>query len=414
MISVRQVSLLLALCTLLLFFSITYSHRHGSCNGRCRHGRRRHGRRAHRRAHSHGHHHAHAHAHAHAHHGHGLHHREGGLTFVARRASSSLKHNLQPLHNLTTGKAAITASLLTSSVSFLSVILLPFASILSSFLMPFSAGALLSDLVYHLLPHMYTSSTPPSPTALLISVFVFALLDAFLRRVANQSHDHSHGHAADIKKEQEDQSTVPSLTSEGQDENKAGVDKNENKQIETEIQHNDSEVRPLTTTETTDSPKQKIATNAYINLAADALHNFCDGLALAAAFTASTTAGIATTIAIILHELPQEMADFTLLVKSGMSNRLALFANVTCSLTALLGTIIGLKLSDVDTGHVMPVAAGALLYMTFCCVIPDVVNDVVKVEEKGLTKFVGRAVFAFFAACAGVAVVAAVETVHEH
>lgn len=165
---------------------------------------------------------------------------------------------------------------------------------------------------------------------------------------------------------------------------------------------------------------------AYINLAADALHNFCDGLSLGAAFLASPAAGVATTVAIVLHEIPQEIADYAVLLRAGFSRPTALAANVLCAATALAGTAAALRAAEVfeqASSVVLPFAAGALLYMTFVTVIPDVLEDVGKPVSSGkdgesvpvgVPLFVARIVVALAAAAAGVFVVGLVESVHEH
>lgn len=349
-------------------------------------------------AHSHGHDHGHDHSHSPSHGGHSHAHRHDStnpLIPLALRFSDMLKDALQPLHSMPLEKAALTASLLSSSVSLVSIILLPFSSLLTTLLLPFAAGALLSDLVHHLLPHMYASANSPSSLALLLSVALFTLLDALLRRITlHDTHAHSHSAAS--------QSSAQSAAT-------AGDAKMGTVQMAT---------APMT------SP-----VSAYINLAADALHNFCDGLTLAAAFTASRSAGIATTIAVILHELPQELADFALLLRAGFSTTSALLANVVCACTAVLGTWAALRLSavasDMTQTLVLPFAAGALLYMTFASVLPDVVSDliapvhvvcdgVIITRPVSAARFVVRSVVALLAAAAGVTVVAVVEAVHEH
>jgi len=66
---------------------------------------------------------------------------------------------------------------------------------------------------------------------------------------------------------------------------------------------------------------------AYVNLAGDILHNFVDGLVIGATYMVSPRDGLTTTIAVVLHELPQEIADFNILIYSGLSTKKALLLN---------------------------------------------------------------------------------------
>lgn len=111
----------------------------------------------------------------------------------------------------------------------------------------------------------------------------------------------------------------------------------------------------------------------YIALAGDALHNFIDGLILAGAFLASPALGVATAIAIVLHEVPQEIADFGVLLKSGFSRRRALFLNFLISLTAFLGAGIGLLISAMGefTPFLIAFTAGGFLYLAGTDLLPE-------------------------------------------
>src|SRR3989338_1735653 len=77
-----------------------------------------------------------------------------------------------------------------------------------------------------------------------------------------------------------------------------------------------------------------------MNLVGEGVHNFIDGIIIATSYLISIPVGIATTIAVILHEIPQEISDFGVLVYGGYTRTKALLANFLISLTALLGAII--------------------------------------------------------------------------
>lgn len=111
-----------------------------------------------------------------------------------------------------------------------------------------------------------------------------------------------------------------------------------------------------------------------LNLAGDALHNFLDGLVIAGSYLVSMPLGIATTIAVVLHEIPQEMADFGVLLYSGFSKGKALLANFLSAATAILGAVIGIVLGSdgkMFSLYVLPFAAGAFLYIAGVNLIPE-------------------------------------------
>lgn len=111
-----------------------------------------------------------------------------------------------------------------------------------------------------------------------------------------------------------------------------------------------------------------------LNLAGDALHNFLDGLVIAGSYLVSVPLGIATTIAVVLHEIPQELADFGVLLYSGFSKGKALLANFLSAATAILGAVIGIVLGSdgkMFSLYILPFAAGAFLYIAGVNLIPE-------------------------------------------
>ena len=85
---------------------------------------------------------------------------------------------------------------------------------------------------------------------------------------------------------------------------------------------------------------QEIQPDGYLNILAHMTHNFIDGLIIGASYLVSFKMGLATTLAVMLHEIPHEFSNFGILVKSGFSRWKALFLNFLTALTALLGGII--------------------------------------------------------------------------
>lgn len=111
-----------------------------------------------------------------------------------------------------------------------------------------------------------------------------------------------------------------------------------------------------------------------IILFSDGVHNFIDGLIIALAYTVSIEVGIATTIAVILHEIPQEIGDFGVLLHAGYTKRRALFLNFASALLAILGALVALMLGSVVEGFttwLLPIAAGGFIYIALSDLIPE-------------------------------------------
>jgi zinc and cadmium transporter len=111
----------------------------------------------------------------------------------------------------------------------------------------------------------------------------------------------------------------------------------------------------------------------WMVLLGDGMHNFVDGVLIAAAFLTDTHLGIVTALAIAAHEIPQEVGDFVVLLHSGFSRGKALFFNVLASLTTIIGALLAYwSLSDMQ--HVLPyvlaVAASSFIYIAVADLIP--------------------------------------------
>lgn len=178
-------------------------------------------------------------------------------------------------------------------------------------LVSFSAGALLGDVFIHLLPEMAEDGITTSMSLwVLAGLLVFFILEKFV-----QWH-HCH---------------LP-------EEHKFG--------------------KPL----------------AFMNLCGDMLHNFIDGMILAGGYLVSLPVGIATTIAIVLHEIPQEISDFGVLIHSGLSRGKALFFNFISATTAILGTVVVLSIgvsSEAVLAYLVPFTMGGFLYIAGSDLIPE-------------------------------------------
>ncbi|MCX8093684.1 MAG: ZIP family metal transporter [Candidatus Goldbacteria bacterium] len=115
-------------------------------------------------------------------------------------------------------------------------------------------------------------------------------------------------------------------------------------------------------------------TFTYMNLIGDGIHNFIDGLIIGATFFVDIKLGLATVIAIIFHEIPQELGDFGVLIYGGMKKARALFLNFISSTAAIFGTLLGYFFSshtDGFTSLLMPFAAGGFIYIASSDLIPE-------------------------------------------
>lgn len=112
----------------------------------------------------------------------------------------------------------------------------------------------------------------------------------------------------------------------------------------------------------------------YLSLIGDSTHNFFDGATIAISFSLSIKLGLFTTLAIVLHEIPQEVGDFAILVYGGFSKLKALLFNFLSACTAILGALIGYFFTSYASNIsfiLLPFAAGGFLYIASSDLIPE-------------------------------------------
>lgn len=213
-----------------------------------------------------------------------------------------------------------TAAIL-SIISVLAVSLISFAGLLTltlssnlakkslSHLVSFSAGALLGDVFIHLLPKMAEEGELTFQTSIwiLATIVIFFVMEKYV---------HWHHHPM-----------------EGE---------------ETHAHH-----------------------LVLANLLGDGIHNIIDGMIIAGSFLVDQRLGLATTLAVILHEIPQEFGDFGVLIYAGLSKARALFYNFLSALTALLGAVLVLLTGTNVTGIFISIAVGSFLYIAIADLIPE-------------------------------------------
>ncbi|XP_050463175.1 protein catecholamines up [Cataglyphis hispanica] len=238
-------------------------------------------------------------------------------------------------------------------------------------LLSFAAGGLLGDAFLHLIPHamvphsheetlpkssIYEKSEHPDEhehahhkhdmsigLCVLLGLIIFLIVEKAIR-IIKGAHAHSHVHH------------VPQ-------EKNISLEKKEEKKDSSKVIS-----KPCKTSES----DIKIA--GYLNLAADFLHNFTDGLAIGASYIAGNNIGYLTTVTILLHEIPHEIGDFAILVQSGVSKRKAMMLQLITAVGALLGTFVSLLtegMGDLATKWILPFTAGGFIYIATVSVIPE-------------------------------------------
>jgi zinc and cadmium transporter len=177
-----------------------------------------------------------------------------------------------------------------------------------------AAGAMFGDAFIHILPEVFAGSERIlyTSTYVLLGILSFFVLEKFLRW--------RHAHEFDIKAQ-------------------AGI-------------------QPI----------------GCLNLLADATHNLIDGMLIGTAYSVSIPGGVATSFAIVLHEIPQEMGDFGVLLHAGLSRTRALILNFLSGLVAILGAIVSLWASQSVTSFsefMLPFTAGSFIYIAGSDLLPE-------------------------------------------
>src|SRR5499427_8013847 len=173
-------------------------------------------------------------------------------------------------------------------------------------LVSFAVGALLGAVFLELLPHALESG---DAERVMITVLCGLLAFFLLEKLVLWRHAHGHDRHDDDAEETEH---AHALHAHGADQGRSGL----------------------------------------MILIGTSVHNFCDGVVIAAAFLASTALGVATTVAIVAHAVPQQVGDFAVLVHSGFSRRRAFGYNVTVGVATLVGGLAG-YFALADMQHVL-------------------------------------------------------------
>lgn len=288
---------------------------------------------------------------------------------------------------------SLTSTLLISAAPFFILYLVPLDNTESmqprlKTLLAFASGGLLGDAFLHLIPHAvaphsHTDSEHTHSHAshaghdhshdhghdMFIGLWVLAGIITFLTvekivRILKIGHDH-HGHShtgggGDSKKKESEKKDLVKKK-----------DKDGDKKAEKDSKKKEKE-----------SVQASMEVAGYLNLAADFTHNFTDGLAIGASYLAGNSIGIVTTITILLHEVPHEIGDFAILIKSGCSKKKAMLLQLTTALGALAGNVLALLgTSEESSPWILPFTAGGFIYIATVSVIPELLEQNTKLLQ---------------------------------
>ena len=115
-----------------------------------------------------------------------------------------------------------------------------------------------------------------------------------------------------------------------------------------------------------------------MNLVGDSLHNFIDGMVIAGSFLISPALGLATVIAVVSHEIPQELGDFAILIYAGYSQAKALFYNFISAALSIIGALFALAVGgrlEGFTNFIIPFTAGGFIYIAASDLFPELKKD---------------------------------------
>ena len=137
------------------------------------------------------------------------------------------------------------------------------------------------------------------------------------------------------------------------------------------------------------SPREnsgEIAQFARLNLFGDGTHNFVDGVLIASSFLVDPALGTATTIAIILHEIPQEVSDLAVLMHGGYTRKQAIILNTACAAICIVGAIATILIAnfvELGLGALLAFTAGGFIYIAASDLVPLLRDSAIKIGFRG-------------------------------
>ena len=216
-------------------------------------------------------------------------------------------------------------------------------------LLAFAAGGLLGDAFLHLMPHSIGEKSEDHSHAhshshsdaghghshddrylncnlwVLTGMLTFLVIEKLARVMGiGHSHEDGHGHLHGVENKSENSEEPAS-----EEILDTTTDKESTKENIAEKTEDKPNAKSFESTEDLEPLLPKMDVSGYLNLAADFSHNFTDGLAIGASYLAGNTIGLITTFTILIHEVPHEIGDFAILIKSGCPRMTAIFLQST-------------------------------------------------------------------------------------
>ncbi|EDV20766.1 uncharacterized protein TRIADDRAFT_50931 [Trichoplax adhaerens] len=135
--------------------------------------------------------------------------------------------------------------------------------------------------------------------------------------------------------------------------------------------------------EANDDEEAEAKTSGYLNLLANVVDNFTHGLAVAGGYALGVNVGICTTAAILLHEVPHEVGDFAILLKSGFTRWQAAVAQMITATGGLFGVVFGIIAEDASnsTVWILPFTSGGFIYVSLVTIVPDLQKETDPIES---------------------------------
>ncbi|XP_075589624.1 zinc transporter ZIP13 [Dermatophagoides farinae] len=256
-------------------------------------------------------------------------------------------------------------------------------------ILAFAVGALIADVFLHILPEacgqLIMAGYTPQHTQhflgvwILIGVIVFATTETFIGLIMIMDSDKSNKFSKNINNEKMINEKIHSnkITTNHKQQNANCQSKNLRNRHQkcSKDAQNESSLQPLNN----NTPNA----TGYLNLLANGFDNFTHGMSVAASFLVSYKMGIMTTIAIALHEMPHEIVDFVILIRSGFTCWRAFRAQLSISIFTIIGSICVLyceQQSQTNSGSlsltlwILPLTSGGFLYIALTSLLPELLN----------------------------------------